>query len=101
MYHPSSLLRSGFLASLTLTFPPAVYVEIYATEDGGLYLESVMSSGWEGCTIVVFSCVVGTVISHAGTACRELLSATSFNVAGNLNKVPNYSPLLLNYLFLI
>jgi hypothetical protein len=64
-----------------------VYVQIYAKEDGGLYFESVMSSGWEECTIIVLSCVIGTVISHAGTACRELLSATSFNVAGNLNKV--------------
>ena len=46
-----------------------------------------MSSGWEGCIIVLLSCFVGTAISHAGTTCRDLLSATSFNVAGNLNKV--------------
>jgi GDP-mannose transporter len=37
--------------------------------------------------IVAFSCAVGLGISIAGFMCRELISATSFSVVGNMNKV--------------
>jgi len=50
------------------------------------FVDTIVSSGWEAIMVVVLSCFVGTAISHAGTTCREALSATSFNVVGNLSK---------------
>lgn len=37
--------------------------------------------------MVGLSCVMGLGISISGFACRELISATSFSVVGNMNKV--------------
>jgi hypothetical protein len=39
--------------------------------------------GW---LVILLSGVMGTAISVAGTNTRDLLSATSFNIAGNVNK---------------
>mmetsp|Transcript_29833 Transcript_29833/g.77007 ORF Transcript_29833/g.77007 Transcript_29833/m.77007 type:complete len:324 (+) Transcript_29833:166-1137(+) len=39
-----------------------------------------------GVTAVVLSCFMGTMISLAGTFLRDLVSPTSFNIAGNSNK---------------
>jgi len=38
-------------------------------------------------TMVMLSCVVGLGISISGFMCRELISATSFSVVGNMNKI--------------
>jgi len=38
-------------------------------------------------TLVSLSCIVGLGISISGFVCRELVSATSFSVIGNMNKV--------------
>mmetsp|Transcript_52005 Transcript_52005/g.161728 ORF Transcript_52005/g.161728 Transcript_52005/m.161728 type:complete len:104 (-) Transcript_52005:2-313(-) len=35
---------------------------------------------------VLLSCVIGLGISFSGTMCRDVLSATSFDVLGNCNK---------------
>jgi len=37
--------------------------------------------------MVVLSCIMGLGISISGFKCRELISATSFSVVGNMNKV--------------
>lgn len=39
-----------------------------------------------GLAIVVLSCFMGLGISVAGTRCREVFSATAFDVLGNMNK---------------
>jgi GDP-mannose transporter len=38
-------------------------------------------------TMVMLSCIVGLGISISGFMCRELISATSFSVVGNMNKI--------------
>jgi len=65
---------------------PLLLVISIATEDWGsvpVHLTNMTLTGW--CCIAL-SCFMGTAISMCGTACRDLLSATSFNIAGNLNK---------------
>jgi len=37
--------------------------------------------------MVVLSCVMGLMISYTGFLCREAVSATSYSVVGNMNKV--------------
>jgi len=37
--------------------------------------------------LVILSCLMGLGISIAGFVCREMISATSFSVVGNMNKV--------------
>jgi len=52
---------------------------------GDLYEEGAFSA--RVLLIVFFSCVVGIGISISGFMCREAISATSFSVVGNMNKV--------------
>eukprot|EP00293_Proteomonas_sulcata_P006393 CAMPEP_0184318930 /NCGR_PEP_ID=MMETSP1049-20130417/105672_1 /TAXON_ID=77928 /ORGANISM="Proteomonas sulcata, Strain CCMP704" /LENGTH=144 /DNA_ID=CAMNT_0026638893 /DNA_START=59 /DNA_END=493 /DNA_ORIENTATION=- len=47
--------------------------------------------------IVLLSCVMGLGISMSGTKCREVLSATSFDVLGNSTK---YLTLAMSMIFL-
>merc|ERR1711907_316240 len=63
-----------------------------------LTLMSLYSEGWSACitafrglsvsglSIVLLSCLMGLGISVAGTRCREVFSATGFDVLGNMNK---------------
>lgn len=37
--------------------------------------------------VVLMSCIIGIGISISGFMCREAISATSFSVVGNMNKV--------------
>jgi len=48
-----------------------------------------------GCIILLFSCVVGTLIGYTGWMCRELISATSYTLVGVVNK---FITILLNVL---
>ena len=57
-----------------------------ACEDSTLWYSGVSSLSWTGVSVVFGSCVMGFVISLAGTACRDAVSATAFNILGNLNK---------------
>lgn len=41
----------------------------------------------KGMMLVLLSCVMGLGISVAGTRCREVFSATGFDVLGNMNKI--------------
>jgi len=52
---------------------------------GDLYEDGAFSFGV--LVIVFLSCVVGIGISISGFMCREAISATSFSVVGNMNKV--------------
>jgi len=50
-----------------------------------LYEENGMPFGTQ--VVVLLSCVIGIGISISGFMCREAISATSFSVVGNMNKV--------------
>eukprot|EP01032_Pedospumella_encystans_P014884 gene14884-17075_t len=46
-------------------------------------LESVSFGGW---MVILFSCVVGTLIGYTGWLCRSMVSATTFTLVGVVNK---------------
>ena len=58
----------------------------FLTEDVSSYANAVTSASPVCWLALVASCFLGTAISFTGTVLRDLVSATSFNVAGNANK---------------
>jgi drug/metabolite transporter (DMT)-like permease len=57
-----------------------------STENTGNFVSDVMLLNSTGLAIVLGSCVMGFGISLFGTICRNAVSATAFNILGNLNK---------------
>jgi drug/metabolite transporter (DMT)-like permease len=65
---------------------PIQTVMAVSTEDTGQFLSDLMLLNAEGLAVVIGSCLMGFGISLAGTVCRNAVSATAFNILGNLNK---------------
>ncbi|KAJ1426723.1 hypothetical protein B484DRAFT_450568 [Ochromonadaceae sp. CCMP2298] len=49
----------------------------------GLAVETLPLQGW---CVLLFSCVVGTLIGYTGWLCRSMVSATSFTLVGVVSK---------------
>lgn len=72
---------------------PVMLILMLATEDtpafvtlcGEVFSGQAEAAGVKS-AILFASCAMGTLISAAGTNLRDLISATSFNVSGNVNK---------------
>jgi len=72
-----------------LSLFPVFFMVAALGEYNGLML-SVENSDFEQpitTIMVILSCIMGLGISISGFKCRELISATSFSVVGNMNKV--------------
>lgn len=65
---------------------PALLVLALAMDGVDRLSDVISNMSFGGIAAVVLSCFMGTMISLAGTFLRDLVSATSFNIAGNSNK---------------
>ena len=65
---------------------PVTFFLILFTESIPGILSSMLGITLGGWRVILLSGVMGTAISVAGTNTRDLLTATSFNIAGNVNK---------------
>jgi hypothetical protein len=65
---------------------PVTFLLILFTESIPGILSSMLGMTIAGWLVILLSGVMGTAISVAGTNTRDLLTATSFNIAGNVNK---------------
>jgi hypothetical protein len=65
---------------------PVTLVLILFTESVSGVVSSMLEMSFAGWLVIMLSGVMGTAISVAGTNTRDLLTATSFNIAGNVNK---------------
>ena len=65
---------------------PVTFFLILFTESIPGILSSMLGMTIAGWLVILLSGVMGTAISVAGTNTRDLLTATSFNIAGNVNK---------------
>ena len=65
---------------------PVTFALILFTESVGGILAAMFGMSVTGWLVLLLSGVMGTAISVAGTNTRDLLTATSFNIAGNVNK---------------
>lgn len=81
-----------------LSLPPVLIIIFLTGEQSrvaSLYDEGLISFGV--ISVVALSCVMGLGISISGFICRALISATSFSVVGNMNKVLT---VFINYLLI-
>lgn len=76
--------EKSFLNNLLAT--PAVLLIVFAIEDPTKVLNDMVSLSVTGWAVLILSCVMGLGISMSGTKCRDVLSATSFDVLGNCTK---------------
>jgi solute carrier family 35 len=76
--------EKSFLNNLLAT--PAVLGIVIAVEDPAKVLEDMRTLSASGWSVLILSCVMGLGISMSGTKCRDVLSATSFDVLGNCTK---------------
>uniref|UniRef100_A0A061QUU4 Gdp-mannose transporter gonst3-like n=1 Tax=Tetraselmis sp. GSL018 TaxID=582737 RepID=A0A061QUU4_9CHLO len=69
----------------TIAFVP---IAIIATslEDTSAFFRAIVDVKPLGAMNVVLSCVMGLLIGATGNICRHMLSATGFDIAGNVNK---------------
>lgn len=75
-----------------LAAPFALFLAILSERNKiGMALENLTFNGF---FILFLSCIMGIGISLAGLMCREAVSATSFSVIGNMNKILT---VLINY----
>lgn len=65
---------------------PVTLLLILGTESVSGIFTAIKDLSFAGWLVILLSGVMGTAISVAGTNTRDLLSATSFNIAGNINK---------------
>jgi len=65
---------------------PLIAAGAFWREDSSQLLADVAGLPARGSAIVVLSCLIGFGISMSGTACRDVLTATSFDVLGNCTK---------------
>jgi hypothetical protein len=65
---------------------PVTFLLLLFTERVPDIISSMLSMSLGGWLVILLSGVMGTAISVAGTNTRDLLTATSFNMAGNVNK---------------
>ena len=80
-----------------LAASPLILTASYAVEDFGRMHELILKSTSMDFFIIFLSCVGGFGISLSGTCCRQILSATGFDVLGNCTK---YATLVLNAILL-
>ena len=65
---------------------PVLLFQALVTESIPGFFSTLLNMDLPSLIMVIVSCIMGFGISLAGTMCRDLVSATSFNVAGNVNK---------------
>lgn len=82
-----------FLNNLLAT--PLVLSLAYGNEGLEMVAQRLVTMEIGGATVVLLSCVMGLGISLSGTKCRDVLTATSFDVLGNCTK---YLTLGMSYL---
>jgi len=87
--------EKSFLNNLVAT--PVMLVCVAAMEDVGKMQHTFVNMAPLQATCVALSCVMGLGISMSGIKCRDILSATSFDVLGNCTK---YLTLAVNALVL-
>ena len=79
-----STWEKSFLSNLMTV--PILAVWSILKEDVTQCLSDLRHLELSSLSVVVLSCVMGLGISVAGTRCREVFSATGFDVLGNMNK---------------
>jgi hypothetical protein len=65
---------------------PVTFALVLFTESIPGIFSHLFGMSFGGWLVILLSGVMGTAISVAGTNTRDLLTATSFNIAGNVNK---------------
>merc|ERR1712072_1245025 len=65
---------------------PVLSLYCFYAEDVPSCIQAMTRLSLPGAALVLLSCFMGLGISVAGTRCRELFSATGFDVLGNMNK---------------
>jgi hypothetical protein len=68
-----------------MALPVTLLLILFSESVPGIF-SSMLGMSVGGWLVILLSGVMGTAISVAGTNTRDLLSATSFNIAGNVNK---------------
>jgi drug/metabolite transporter (DMT)-like permease len=88
--------EKSFLNNLLAT--PAVLMLVVSFEDVSTISNDLSSLSFTGLAVLILSLVMGLGISMSGTKCRDVLSATSFDVLGNCTKylTLGLSALILN-----
>ena len=76
--------EKSFLNNLLAT--PAILAIVIVVEKPQTVLQDMASLSTFGWAVLSLSCVMGLGISMSGTKCRDVLSATSFDVLGNCTK---------------
>eukprot|EP01114_Cavostelium_apophysatum_P021846 TRINITY_DN772_c0_g1_i1.p1 TRINITY_DN772_c0_g1~~TRINITY_DN772_c0_g1_i1.p1 ORF type:complete len:328 (-),score=84.94 TRINITY_DN772_c0_g1_i1:87-1070(-) len=84
---PMSSWGRSFYNNFLSLFPVAVMVFISGEHVTGPLKYENGDMDTRTLVMVVLSCIMGLGISISGFKCRELISATSFSVVGNMNKI--------------
>jgi hypothetical protein len=72
---------------------PAIIVMVLMSGELGKLSDTLAVTTGAGKFLVFLSCLMGLGISMSGFVCRAAISATSFSVVGNMNKVSSPFPL--------
>lgn len=66
---------------------PAIIIMVLMSGELGKLSDTLAVTTGSGKLLVFLSCLMGLGISMSGFVCRAAISATSFSVVGNMNKV--------------